>query len=299
MGWDTSWPAGKLYFGTLGCCRFQSCTPRPQGIQQLPRHPTMGTEKAQCPGAAVAEEKHLQREGIRGENPGKSGKRKSDYSVGIKDNSFFYCSELSVSLKVISEVKTVSQTYSITFDISKFWFCTASRCNIKPKCLWRRKERWQQHILLKDSHKYTVYVFKEGIFPTCDLKLLQIHLFGLPDLGTVSLKCTEESLNAQLKSTGRTCLLIKSITARKSQTSISILDSQQILFEVYKENNPALNHSWLLVSHAIHLACFSLLDTVLGKATYSVLKMLQLNFTRLTRQSPSVKRKLKIAKQLW
>lgn len=50
-----------------------------------------------------------QRKGIGGNNPckhAKSGKRKSDDSLRIKDNSFLHCWELSVSLEVISEEKT-------------------------------------------------------------------------------------------------------------------------------------------------------------------------------------------------
>ena len=60
-------------------------------------------------GTATADEDHPQRKGTGEYNPcklGKWGKRKSDDSLGIKDNSFLYCWELSVSLKVISEENT-------------------------------------------------------------------------------------------------------------------------------------------------------------------------------------------------
>lgn len=52
------------------------------------------------------------------------------------------------------------------------------------------------------------------------------------------------------------------------------------------------------VSHSNHFAYFALLATVLGRSAYSVPKTLELNCTLLVRQSPSAKRRLKIAKQL-
>lgn len=134
------------------------------------------------------------------------GGRKSDDLLGIKDNSFLYCWELSVSLKVISEKKTSCEPNLLLHT----WYqqiLTPDRISLQHTAsrACGKEKRWQQNILLKHACKYTGWV---GRFPTRRLNLIQTRLFGLPDLQTVSLKCMDESLNAWLESAGETAFIL-------------------------------------------------------------------------------------------
>lgn len=146
-------------------------------------------------------------------------------------------------------------------------------------------------ILLKDSCKYTVgWVFKLGRL-ICELKLLQVHSFGQGVLQCPVRKCRWNWFHIKsLLLGGNSRLPYRSSTFNKFLTKYI----RKVI--LLKENNPALSCLQLLETHSSQVTQFTALDTVLGRAANPVLKMLHLNFTQLARQSPSVKRRLKIAK---
>lgn len=131
-----------------------------------------------------AEEDHPQMKGTGGDNPCKHGKwrkRKTDDSLRIKREQLPqmvrpFCVPLKLFLKRRQAVRLMY--YFTWLGISKFCSWTESHFNIEHQGTVEERDD-SSTILLQDSWKYRKYRLgcQTGRF-TCELKLLQVHLFG-------------------------------------------------------------------------------------------------------------------------
>lgn len=128
-----------------------------------------------------AEEDHPQMKGTGGDNPCKHckwRKRKTDDSLRIKREQLPqmlrpFCVPLKLFLKRRQAVRLM---YCFTWlGISRFCPWTESHCNIECQGTVEEKREMTAAQFCSDSCKYRKY--RLGRF-TCELKLLQVHLFG-------------------------------------------------------------------------------------------------------------------------
>lgn len=176
----------------LYCCHFQSCMPRPQWIQYLPHHPRTGWKRSVLRGnCGTREAARLKRtthkwkelEEIIPASTVSGGKEKQIIHWEIKREQLPqllrpFCVPLKLFLK---RRQAFRQMHSFTWlGISKFWPWTETHCNTEhQETVEENREMTAAQFCSKipANTGNTGWVIKLGRF-TCELKLLQVHLFG-------------------------------------------------------------------------------------------------------------------------
>lgn len=201
----------------LYCCHFQSCMPRPLWFQNLPHHPRMNWKRfvlrGSCGRTGAARLKRTTRrqkelEEIIPASMVNRGKEKQMIHWGLKVNTFLHCwdpQQYLCPFKAVSEEKTSCEANVLLHLTCYQQILTLDRMSLQqraPRDCGREGDD-NSTILLKDSCKYRGWVFKLGRL-ICELKLLQVHLFGQGVLQCLVRKCRWDWFH------------IKSLTGRKS-----------------------------------------------------------------------------------
>lgn len=168
-----------------------------------PVSPQDGLEKIWAQGklwqnrGSQGEEDHPQTKGTEEIIPASTvsgGKEKQIIHWELKENSFLNCwdpQQFLCLFKVVSEEKTSCEANVLLHLTWYQQILTLERISLQhraPRDCGREEGDDNSTILLKDSCKYTGWVFKLGRL-ICELKLLQVHLFGQGVLQCLVRKC--------------------------------------------------------------------------------------------------------------